>query len=425
MKKLLVYFILCFFVISCKERESSVAIMESVFYTDSIISLKMDSVMVEDTAYLSDIVEDIKYINLDISNTEHFFQLQYTDSFIVANNSDSLFLFNHKGRKTKSIPLHFGCFDVSEQQDSIYTYTFQNKRLSCYDFKGNQIWTHRLHYKDKEVGSYGYYFAQINDSLFAIAIQNQGFNPDQLIVVNKCGYVKKQVSNKETFPYPGVRYTAHTDWYRTLTINDGQVLYHPVYGDTVYTIGGDMQLIPYLVEEIVKKVPLEDRPEYTGNNWKQFDAVCMKNMIYVTRIFNTLRYAIVEYKIGSINQHMSNYWVYDKKERTLKKTFNNISESLKKGIAHFGIFNDYDGGLAFAPDFNSNEYLIMVNAGKLQGNKTVYAKQIYLSNLPTMKNKYNYRSDIFQDSIMKRKADAFWFNCDEKKLTLTVVKLKK
>ena len=41
-----------------------------------------------------------------------------------------------------------------------------------------------------------------------------------------------------------------------------------------------------------------------------------------------------------------------------------------------------------------------------------------------MKNKYKYRSDIYQNQEAKKKADDFWMNCDDKKLTLTIVKMK-
>lgn len=411
----------CIFVISCKEQKTSFAKEQ----TASIPLLKQDFTTANDTVRLSDIAEEVEYISLDIPNTKHLFQAQYSNSLIFANDNDSLYWFNHKGRKVKSIPLKFGCFDLSEHQDSIYTYTPSDKRLSCYDLRGNRMWTSRLHYKEKEVGFYGHSFVRINDSLFAIAIQNQGFNPDQLIIINKRGKTQTLIPNAESFSYPGVCHTTHTDWKRTLTRNGKEIFYHPLYGDTVYHLYGNKQPTPYMIEQMVKKVPLEARPEYTGKTWKEFDAACLEDTMYVTRIFNTSRYAIVEYKLGSIGHHMSNYWIYDKKEKSLKRTFNDLSASLNEGKAHFGIFNDYDGGLAFAPDFISNERLIMVNAGTLQGNKSVYAKHIYSHNLPMMKNKYRYRSDICQNPATKKKADDFWANCDEKKLTLTIVKMKK
>ena len=416
--------LLCFFFISCENQNASLEKMESVFYTDSIILLKNDSKIMNDTVYLNDIIDNVKYVNIDLPNTEHIFQIQYTDSCIFVSNNISVFIFNHKGKKIRTIPLNYGCFDISKTQDSIYTYTPLYKRLNCYDLKGNKIWTSNLHYKGKDIGFYGHSFAQINDSLFAIAIANQGFNPDQLIIVNKSGKVKKHIPNSESFVYPGVCYTAHTAWKRTLTKNKECVFYHPLYGDTVYIVNRNMQLEPYIIEQKVNKVPLEDRPEYTGNTWKQFNKVCLDNSMYVTRIFNTSRYVIVDYRLGSIGNHMSNYWIFDKKEKEIKRTFNNLSLSLSKGKAHFGIFNNYDGGLAFVPEFISNEHLIMVNAGDLQGKKTIYAKQMHSNHVQKMKHKYLYRSDIYRNLNTKKEADYFWTNCDENKIVLTIVKMK-
>ena len=107
------------------------------------------------------------------------------------------------------------------------------------------------------------------------------------------------------------------------------ILSKEIYGDTIYILNDSMKLEPYIIEQIVKKVPLEARPEYTGNNWKQFEKICRENNFQVTRVFNTLRYVIVEYKLGHISNCISNYWVYDKKEKLLKKTFNNLSEYKK------------------------------------------------------------------------------------------------
>lgn len=424
MKNIIIILTLCIFILSCKKQTSFLKLQESVCYTDSVIFLKDVSTTINDTVYLGDIIEDIKYISLDISNIESLFQLQYTDSLIFASNNDSVFIFTQQGRQLNKIPLDFGCFDISENQNSIYTYVPLNKSLSCYDLSGKRLWTSRLQYKGKDIGTYGHSFVRISDSLFAIAIQNQGFNTDRFILVDKRGNIKEHVANPESFPNPDICYTSHTEWRRTLTRNGNRIFYHPLYGDTIYILNDSMKLEPYIIEQIVKKVPLEARPEYTGNNWKQFEKICRENNFQVTRVFNTLRYVIVEYKLGHISNCISNYWVYDKKEKLLKKTFNNLSESLSKGKAHFGIFNNYDGGLAFAPDFFSNRYLIMVNAGTLQGNKSVYAKQIYSHNLHMMKNKYKYRSDIYQNQEAKKKADDFWMNCDDKKLTLTIVKMK-
>ena len=165
MKNIIIILTLCIFILSCKKQTSFLKLQESVCYTDSVIFLKDVSTTINDTVYLGDIIEDIKYISLDISNIESLFQLQYTDSLIFASNNDSVFIFTQQGKQLNKIPLDFGCFDISENQNSIYTYVPLNKSLSCYDLSGKRLWTSRLQYKGKDIGTYGHSFVRISDTL--------------------------------------------------------------------------------------------------------------------------------------------------------------------------------------------------------------------------------------------------------------------
>lgn len=390
----------------------------------SITYLKNTSLGINDTIRLSQLAEEVTYVPLDLPNTSKVTQIQYTDSFIFVNDHEAIYWFNHKGKEINKIPIRSVCFDLSNHWDSIYTYSFSQKRINCYDLKGNRIWTSRLHYKEKAVGLYGHFFAHINDSLFVIANTNEGFNPDKLVFFNQRGRMKAHIPNNETFPYPGSHYTSDSDWYRRLTKNKDVVFYHPVYNDTVYQVGGDMHLTPVIIEERVKKVPLTSRLEYTGKNLANFQKECHSKQLYVTRIFNTSRYVVVEYRLGSITCSMANFLVYDRKDKVLRRTFNDLNKGVLAGQFHFGIYNDYDGGLAFAPEFISNDHLIMVNASKLQGRNAAKAKSLYTHGGNFYGKKCICRSDFYRDPALKKKADTFWNNCDDNKLILTILKLK-
>ena len=424
MTRIIFIFLVCFLCLSCNKNEKRMLNIESVLNTDSIIHFDNDWLLVNDSASLEQIAENVKYVELDLPTTSQIYQLEYTDSLIIVSMKDGVYWFNREGERLNQIPLRFPCFSLSENNDSIYMYEFLEKKISCYDLKDNHIWTSRLHYKEKEVGYYGYSFSLINDTTFVIALRNQGFNSDRLIFADKRGKVLKKISNPETFTYPGRAYVSRMEWQRIVTKNQKQVFYHCLYGDTVFCINEHMQLSPVVIENMIRKVPLSSRPEYTGMTWKEFGTECLEKQMNVTRIFNSSRFIILEAKLGDITNRMSNYWIYDKNNKSVTRSFNNLDNVHTKKYAHFGIHNNYDGGLAFAPDFISNEHLIMVNAGELQGGKSKYAKKLYENKYKIQNKEIRYSSNIYSDIVKKRKADEFWDNHDENKLVLTIVKMK-
>lgn len=408
---------------SCNHKNVSSTKTEPAPDVDSIVRMKKDSMPVNDTICLSQIAEEVTYMTLDLPHTSRPLQIHYTDSLVFANNQDGIYWFDHSGKKKGQIKRGMACFDLSEHQDSIYVYNALDKRLTCYDLQGECKWTSRLQYEGT-AGSYGNYFSCIGDTLFAIAIQNEGFNPDRLVFVDKKGKVKVRVPNPEAFAAPGMHHTAHTDWKRELTKNLQTTFYHPLYGDTIYRIDENLRLVPDIIEQKVDKVPLEARPEYTGKIWKEFASACQEKDMYVTRVFNTSRYVVVEYRWGNIGFCLANYWVYDRKERKMFRTFNDWEALFASKKMHLGIYNDYDGGLAFVPEYLSNDHLIMVNASELQGRKSAWAKALYAGDPTILEGKYTYRSDVYQNPALKQKADAFWSQCDSEKIVLTIVKTK-
>lgn len=195
-----------------------------------------------------------------------------------------------------------------------------------------------------------------------------------------------------------------------------------------------------MIEQKLPKVPLERRLEYTGETVDDFHSYCINTYTcsdsshdiwtdsskYATRFFNTSRYLIVGYTHGSLMLPTSNLLIYDKQTKILSRTDNDLSKSIAAKFLHFGIFNDYDGGLSFEPEHQSGEYLIMVNAGSSQGGMRDYPRELYLEGRKIADDHYICRSNVYQKPQYKEKLDDFFTNEVNSKnnTVLTIIKLK-
>ena len=153
---------------------------------------------------------------------------------------------------------------------------------------------------------------------------------------------------------------------------------------------------------------------------------CAENKKYAVRLFENNRYYIAEYLEGRSHNNLPNYLIYDKNDRKLNRVENNLFHGLETHQLHFGIFNDYDGGLAFTPVFQSGDYLIMENGGEAQGKGGAIPKTLYKKGKWIINEQYPCRSDVYRSIEDKKRAEVFFDNLDEKKNTmLMIVKLKK
>ena len=145
------------------------------------------------------------------------------------------------------------------------------------------------------------------------------------------------------------------------------------------------------------------------------------------RHFETSRFHLVEYKIGGYSQMLSNYLVYDKNNKKLYRTNSQLTSALKEAsLLHFGIFNDYDGGLAFAPSSQSGDYLVMVNASGQQGKYNTRPKTLYEEGRMNGGKSYQVRSGVCKSSSHRQRLMDFFRDFDEKKHSmLMIVKPKK
>lgn len=424
-------------------QENREAVQEETFATGrSLIVLSSDYPECKNDIRLSDIADSVFYISLKRGSLD-VFQLYYLDSLILLNDMNRLYIFDSEGNVKCEIPLPAGCFDVSPDMRRLYTYRFLTKEISSWDFDGNNVWKTKVKYSNSkdELGFYGYSFLSVNDTLFAISNINFGNNQDKLIFVNHHGRTVHNVMNNERFTPPNSVYSTNRVWQRSLFRDYYGICYHSSYNDTLFSIDAEtLEQSPAVIEQKLPKVPLKRRLEYTGEKIEDFYAYCTNiytcsdsphdiwtdSSKYATRFFNTSRYVMVGFTHGSLNLPTSNFLLYDRKTKTLNRTHNDLRKGIDAKFLHFGIFNDYDGGLSFEPEHQSGDCLIMVNAGLSQGGMRHFPKELYFEGRKIVNDHYICRSDVYLSPQYKERLDDFFTNeVDSKNNTvLTVVKLK-
>lgn len=395
---------------------------ETSFRLDSRILLSVDYPESKDTIRLSHIADTVFYVSLESDNLKDILQIQYFDSMILVNDFNFIHLFDLLGKHLSKVPVKSGSFDVLPDLSRFYTYSFLSKEICSYDFMGNKIWQTKL--KNDESGYYGYSFLAINDSLFVISNTNVGYNPDELLFVNQKGQVIHRIANSNRFSPPVNINSYKRGWRRSLFRACDGLRYHSFYSDTLFSVV-NTNITPVVVETKIAKVPLEHRLEYTGEQISEFAKYCMRENKYATRFLDTSRYLIVDYQFGSLQSSLSNYLIFDKETGLLSRTYNNLNKGIEAGFLHFGISNDYDGGLAFEPMFQSGEYLIMVNAGDSQGALKNKPKQLYWEGRTIAEEHCECRSNSCLNPVYKAKTDQFFKEkVNDKDMLLMVVKLK-
>ncbi len=374
-----------------------------------------------DDAKLTEIIDTLFYVALDYPKMNTILQVHLHDNLILINDSKSVIFFNRQGKYLNAVPLQNGSMDIAG--NTLYTFQFLDKTISAYDFKGKKLWENRLNYPD-ETGYMGYYFSSVTPNLFAIANMNVGYNHYELLFFNKEGEMLGALKNREPFLNKRV-YTYNSTWRRLLFRGYDGVYYHPFFNDTVYFVQ-HTNLQPAIIEKLVKKVPLKHRLEYTGEPINDFHKYCLTEKKYATRFFETKKYIIVEYQIGSLKNSISNYFIYDKTTKKLSCTHNDLLSLLTHSQhLHIGIFNDYDGGLAFQPMHQTGDYLIMIDAGAGQGAKDSKPSELYKKGREIKDKLYRCTSGVWIKKRHKDAAESFFNNHkDDNSTILTIIKLK-
>lgn len=426
MKNKIVTILFSLLLVSCQSRKEKTIEIFTEESVDTTVVLRPDYPESTDTLRLSNIADSVFYVKLQYRQFDDILNVQYFDSLIFVQDYTAVFAFNPSGELLYKVLLSSrGCLDVDAGNSKFYTYTIKNQ-IKAYDFKGNELEHFRA--RVDENSFYGFYFLAINDSLFARAEYNAGYNEYELDFINKKGRMIGGIKNVEPHARTMNSYSHHESWPRPLFRCSEGLRYHRCYGDTLFAIQSDMTLRPVLIEQKISKVPLDKRLESVGGDEIEYRQYCLDHKLYATRIFENNHFFIVDYLMGKSWREFANcnYLVYDKKNGKLNRIENDFYAEYDTHKLHLGIFNDYDGGLAFAPFCQSGDYLIMVNAGDVQMGGKDYPKRLYEKGRKMNGEHFVFRSNVYRTSDDKQRADRFFQNLDEEKETaLMIVKLKR
>lgn len=408
--------------LSCQYKKEDVSLNSKSI--DSIPILQANYPESLDTLKLSQIADTVFYVNLPYKG--HISQVQYLDTLIFVQSTDYIFVFNQSAQPLYKVPINSAsCFDLRPEESKFYVYdVFKFNEIKEYDFNGNELRKIRL--KTEENGFYGASFLAVNDSLFAISRLNEGRNENELFFVNGKGRKVGRVKNTEPYVPAGNALTHNEIWPRTLFRTSEGLRYHRCYRDTLFAVEQDMNLEPILIEQKISKVPLEKRIECVGGDRMEYLKYCHENKKYAVRVYENSRYYIAEYLLGRSSNMLPNYLVYDKTTGKLNRVENDLSRGFETHQLHFGIFNDYDGALAFTPLYQSGDYLIMVNGGEAQGRGSNFPKALYKRGKIIENKQHPCKSDVYRSASDKKRAETFFDNLDEENDTmLMIVKLKR
>ena len=419
--------IVCFIAIAllctcCGSRPSEKAEIQKERAETSLLVLS-DTVRA-DTFTLNRIADTVFYVNLHRKFRGEM-KVHYSDSIILMQDSRGIYAFDASGKMMYAKDAYLCCFDVDAEAGKFFTYesTFGSNEVKAYDFKGKELY----HFRVLADGASGYSnrFFALSDSLFVKA--NSARDENELVFFNRKGRAVKRIKNPEVvIPSPGA-YTHNEVWPRPLFRSPMGLRFHRCYGDTLFAVEADRTLRPVFVEHLVKKVPYDKRLEVVGGDQIAYHALCDKEGYAATRVYENSRFFLIEYLVGKSESRMPGYWLYDREEGTLSRAGITLKQGMEAHTFHFGIFNDYDGGLGFAPLCQSGDYLIMVNAGTVQPSSfSNCPKYLYEKGRELFGETYACRSDVAASAQKEAAVKAFFRDFDDEKDTmLMIVKLKK
>ncbi len=422
--------IVCFIIIAllctcCGSRPSEKAEIQKERAETSLLVLS--DTACTDTFTLNRIADTVFYVNLHrkFDSVERMQKIHYLDSIIFVQDMRGVYAFDATGKFLYHKDLHAGCLDVDAEAGKFYTYDLISGRneVKTYDFAGKELYKFRVLADNKSY--YGAYFLALNDSLFVRADINRSQN--ELLFFNRKGRVVKRMKNPQVV-VPAPDAMLYNPWWdRPLFRSPMGLRFHRCYGDTLFAVEADRTLQPVFVEHLVKKVPYDKRFDVVGGDEIAYNTLCYKEGYAATRMYENSRFFLVEHQLGKSIFRMPRYWLYDREEGTLSRAGITTQQGMDAHTFHFGIFNDYDGGLGFAPLCQSGDYLIMVNAGTVQPSSfSNCPKYLYEKGRELFGETYPCRSDVAASAQKEAAVKAFFRDFDDEKDTmLMIVKLKK
>lgn len=389
---------------------------EKVVVVDSLYPIKKSSISI------TDIADTVFYVKLQ-RQMSNVYRIDYYENNFFVNHHLGVTCFNLKGEILFDIPVKFSSIDINPIEKLIYIYTFKNKTIYVYDFLGKLV--EQIKVKTQFQNGYGYTFAQVNDSTYALSSVNLGYNKHELVFINNRGLTTNRIPNIEPFSPSSTARIYNSAWDKLLFNTPIGLLYHRYNSDTIFSINKNLELTPIFIDRKIKKIPLNCRLENVGGELEILIKSCLKHKWHHTRYYVNSRFFLCEYVIGKSPTQISNYMLYDKFGESLYVHEFQLSDYLTSNSLHIGINNDYDGGLAFNPTSQSGDYLIMYNANGQGGRFKSLPKTIYQTGRTLNGTLYNCKSD---SSISKKYCENLKrfmksFNENSQSM-LTVIKLK-
>jgi hypothetical protein len=216
--------------------------------------------------------------------------------------------------------------------------------LQIFDYKGSYLSQIDLSTDHDGIGNF---FGIIDTENIAIAVWNEGYNADRLIVVDNKGAIIKTYPNYEKFNSPNTPIRNASGYHRCIYRYKNELRFHPLYSDTVFAISTDT-IEPVFAESIIEKVPVQHRLEFTGN-LHEFRKYCYKYKKYIHRTYESDHYWHVTFQYAHLTKTFQSYLMYNKNDSTL--ILHEPRPIYTSDVIHLGYFNDWDGGIAIKPDF--------------------------------------------------------------------------
>ena len=341
-----------FFIKSCgnthTEQESGAHPIQS-----NLVIIDPDYSEVKDTIFISQFIDSLIYIPLQQNQNcilSSILKVVIADAYIFVHDASSLYMFQKDGSYLRTISTSCWGFDILRKNQFIFV--ADGQKIVVYNYQGDKVQNDIL--LSQNMVGIGNFFLAIDSCTIALSIWNKGVEPERLMLMQTDGTIVKTFPNYEQFKPQRTPLVNASRFHRTLFRYHDSIRYHPYYADTLFTLSNDT-LQPVFVEKKIKKVPLQYRLENLGDE-SAFRLYCHEHEAYTTRFFETSRYVFVIYNIGYITQTLPSYLLYDKITAQLYNYKQEFNFSI--GSLHLGLYNDFDGGLPFNPEYLSDEYLI-------------------------------------------------------------------
>lgn len=292
---------------------------------------------------LTDIATQIQYIPLETSNKcllEGRINVEIVDSFIVATNSSSCYLFNSiTGNFIRKIgnkghgPAEYKSANgfINPLRKRIF-FLGWNKNLLEFDFEGNFIQSIPIPgFVDSfESPSIPSQFSYFSDQIVCSFINPIGTEEKLLLFFDNTGKVIKTFPNLNIFPENRFSFTTKES---VLYHFDKNLFFKEIYNDTLFQVDNDALFPKYIFNTGKYKIPYESK-------WWSNEERRNKEMIHPSDILETKRYLFFTL-------------YFEKKEMT--GIYEKLNNQLSIVETNNGIQNNIDDFVPFSPQFVSEK----------------------------------------------------------------------